>query len=122
MRTQSREVSAIYYLRPGNTFKDFFVGVKTGSVDGKGRTGGSYKADAKRPIQAVFAQATPQEKARWKQIQHPITHTLVDRGKPKAKTGDMLMSGNRRFFIQGVDEPGQLGLYTIYYVEERKDV
>lgn len=122
MRTQPGEVSAIYYLRPGNLFKDFFVGVKTGDVDSKGRTGGSYKADEKRPIRAVLAQATPQEKARWEQIQHPITHTLVDRGRPKAETGDMLMCGNRHFYIQGVDEPGQLGLYTIYYVEERIDL
>lgn len=122
MRMRPGEVSAIYYLRPGNLSKDFFVGIRTGSVDKKGRSGGSYKADEKRPIRAVFAEATPQEKARWEQIQHPITHTLVERGRPKARAGDMLMSDSRRFYIQGVDEPGQLGLYTIYYVEERMDV
>ena len=73
-------------------------------------------------IHAVLAQATPQEKARWEQIQHPITHTIVDRGHPKAAETDQLTCGNRKFYVQGVDEPGQLGLYTIYYVEERADV
>ena len=54
--------------------------------------------------------------------QHPITHTIVDRGHPKAVETDQLTCGNRKFYVQGVDEPGQLGLYTIYYVEERADV
>ena len=96
--------SAIFYLRPGNLYKDFLVAKCTSGVH------------------AVLAQATPQEKARWEQIQHPITHTIVDRGHPKAVETDQLTCGNRKFYVQGVDEPGQLGLYTIYYVEERADV
>lgn len=50
------------------------------------------------------------------------SHTIVDRGHPKAAETDQLTCGNRKFYVQGVDEPGQLGLYTIYYVEERADV
>ena len=44
------------------------------------------------------------------------------RDSPKAVETDQLTCGNRKFYVQGVDEPGQLGLYTIYYVEERADV
>ena len=115
-------MSAIFYLRPGNLYKDFFVAEKTTETDGKGRNKVIYKPDTAKLIHAVFAQATPQEKQRWEQIQHPITHTLVDKEKPKASTGQVLTHGKRRFYIQGVDEPGELSLYTIYYVEERVDL
>lgn len=123
MKTPPPEgVSVIFYLRPGNLYKDFFVAEKTTETDGKGRSKVVYKPDTAKLIHAVFAQATPQEKQRWEQIQHPITHTLVDKGKPKANAGQVLTHGNRRFYIQGVDEPGELALYTIYYVEERVDL
>ena len=56
------------------------------------------------------------------QLQHPITHTIVQTGKPMAKAEDKLVLGNRIFLVQGVDEPGSLGVCTIYYVEERADV
>lgn len=119
---QITEVIAIFYLRPGNLFKDFLVAKSGGGVDSKGRAAKSYDTDNATMIRAVLAQATPQEKARWEQIQHPITHTIVDRGRPRAKENDLMTCGDRKFFIQGVDEPGQLGLYTIYYVEERRDL
>ena len=123
MCTQKTEgASAIFYLRPGNLYKDFFVAKCTSGVDGKGRPVKKYDSDHSVVIHAVLAQATPQEKARWEQIQHPLTHTIVARGHPKAAETDQLTCGNRKFYVQGVDEPGQLGLYTIYYVEERADV
>lgn len=122
MKVRVMEVITIFYLRPGNLYKDFLVAKNGSGVDGKGRTSKSYDTENAVMIHAVLAQATPQEKARWEQIQHSITHTIVDRGPVKASENDLLTCGNRKFFVQGVDEPGQLGLYSIYYVEERKDL
>lgn len=122
MKAQATGVIAIFYLRPGNLYKDFMVAGCVGGVNGKGRAAKGYDTENAVMIHAVLAQATPQEKSRWEQIQHPITHTIVDRGTLKAKENDILTCGNRKFFVQGVDEPGQLGLYSIYYVEERKDL
>lgn len=122
MKTQPMEVSAIFYLRPGNLYKDFLVAKAGGGIDKKGRVSKSNDTENAVMIHAVLAQATPQEKARWEQIQHPITHTIVDKGPKKAAENDLLTCGNRKFYVQGVDEPGQLGLYSIYYVEERKDL
>lgn len=121
MKTLEWEVSAIFYLRPGNLYKDFMVAKSSSGVDEKGRASKSYETDNAVLIHAVLAQATPQEKARWEQIQHPITHTIVDRGRPKARENDLMTCGNRKFYVQGVDEAGALGLYTIYYAEERYD-
>ena len=113
----------IYYLRPGNLLKDFFIVPSGAKVDSKGRVSKGYgDAEEKKMIHAVLAQATPQEKARWEQIQHPITHTIVANGKAQAKATELLVHDGRKFFIQGVDEPGELGLAAIYYVEERFDL
>lgn len=122
MSMPATEVIAIFYLRPGNLFKDFMVAKSGTGINSKGRHSQSYDTENAEMIHAVLAQATPQEKARWEQIQHPITHTIVEKGRPKARENDLMTCGKRKFFVQGVDEPGQLGLYTIYYVEERRDL
>lgn len=70
----------------------------------------------------VLEEATPKQKFEWKQLQHPISHTVVQDGRPKAKAEDKLVLGERVFLIQGVDDPGSIGVCTIYYVEERMDV
>ena len=42
---QITEVIAIFYLRPGNLFKDFLVAKSGGGVDSKGRAAKSYDTD-----------------------------------------------------------------------------
>ena len=108
------------YLRPGNLYKDFTVEKKDRTVSSRGRAKSGYSDDG-GTIRGILAEAKPQEKERWRQLQHPISHTIVQRGKPKAVPEDRLIFGDRIFFVQGVDEPGALGLWTIYYVEERFD-
>lgn len=109
------------YLRPGNLFKDFRVEKKEIAINSRGRPKGGYEESGDF-LKAVLAKASPEEKERWKQMQHPISHTVVQKGSPKANPEDRLILGNRIFLIQGLDELGSLGLWTIYYVEERFDV
>ena len=47
---------------------------------------------------------------------------IVQAGSPEAKKSDKLILGNRTFYIIDLDEVGSLGISTIYYAEERKDV
>ncbi len=109
------------YLRPGNLYKDFTVETTGAAVSSRGRPKKNYDKDKGPMIRAVLAEAKPEEKERWRQLQHPISHVITQKGRPKAKEGDRLIFENRIFYIQGVDEPGALGLWTIYYAEERKD-
>ena len=112
----------VMFIRPGNLNKTFFVEKKTESIDeDTARAVAKYDIDNAVMIRAVLAQASTSEKERWQQLQHPITHTIVQYGKPKAVEGDRLVHNNRTFYVQGVDEPGELGVATIYYAEERSD-
>jgi hypothetical protein len=110
------------YLRPGNLYKDFLVAKGSGGTDGKGRVSTNFDTDAPVLIRAVLAQATPEERARWDQIQHTVTHVIVCTGKPKACENDLLTCGKRKFLVHGVEEAGELGICTIYYAEERHDI
>lgn len=110
------------YLRPGNLFKDFFVEPRTTAIGGRGRQAITYDTAGTTHLLAVLAEAKPDEIERFKQTEHPITHTITQRGRPKAKAGDRLVHGGRLFYVQGIDEPGELGIWTIYYAEERSDV
>ena len=109
------------YLRTGNLFKDFIIEKKSEGKTARGRVTTDYQNSTGDRLSAVLADATPEERERWDQQQHPITHTLTQRGKPQAEEGDRLVFGNRLFYIQGVEEPGSLGIWTIYYAQERSD-
>lgn len=110
-------------LRPGQGFKPFSVLRRSGGTTPAGRPT-SGKLEPVGVILGIISQASQTEKEQWKQSGHPITHTIVQRGtKDRAKATDVLeLEGGRRFRVQGVGDPGELGHYTIYHVEEREDL
>lgn len=115
-------IRSFMYLRPGNLYKYFIIEGSSEEIGPTGRPKTSYESRGERTLRGALAEATPKQKMEWKQLQHPITHTIVQDGRPLAKQEDKLILGDRVFFIQGVDEPGSIGVCTIYYVEERMDV
>lgn len=112
----------MFYLRPGNLFKDFWVEEKTVETTSRGRTTATFDQDNATHLLAALAEATTTEQQKYSKPDHPTTHIITQRGRPKARPGDRLIHGARVFYLQGVDEVGELGLWTIYYAEERSDV
>ena len=110
------------YLRPGNLEKEFTVETGQSAVNGNGRPVMKYDKNTGIVIKGMLARATAQEIAKFGNLEHPIDHTIVQHGRPKAKPEDKLILGNRIFLVRAVDEPGCIGVCTIYYVEERMDV
>lgn len=110
------------YLRPGNLLHEFTVEEYVEGVDSRGRPVSSYKQEGCPVFKAVLAAASANEQIRWEQRGHPVTHTVVHYGKPACKQGDKLVLGDRVFLVQAIDETGTVGVATIYYVEERKDI
>ena len=108
-------------LRPGNLFKEFIVERESEAMGENRRVKTVYK-ETGQTLKGCLANATDGERERWKQLQHPVTHTIVQAGMPKAKTGDKLIFGERIFLVCAIDDCGGLGITTIYYAEERSDV
>lgn len=111
-------------LRPGQGFKPFCVLSRCGGVSESG-TPFTGKLAHVGKIVGIISQASQKEQEQWKQSGHPITHTIVQKGaKGRAKPTDVLElpDSKRRFLVQGVQDPGELGHFTIYHVEERADL
>lgn len=110
------------YLRPGNLFKDFFVEDNEQVVMSSGRVANRHTGEGRVSIRGCLAEANDEERANHSQQDHIVTHTIVQAGMPKAKRTDKLILGERVFYIVDIDDAGSLGLTTIYYAEERRDV
>lgn len=109
------------YLRPGSLFRQFLVEEKGTGVRDTGRKETVFSRTGKI-IVGVLSDAKTSEIQRWKELQHPITHTVVQKdGHILAKPGDRLVHGERYFYVQGVDDPSMLGAFVHYHVEERSD-
>ena len=117
-------------LRPGQGFKTFKVLKETGGLTAKGRpyTKGE---EPQGEIIGIISQASPKERELHKQLGHPITHTIVQyRAINRADATDVLVltegvgdaTNTRRFLVQTVKDPGELGHFLVYQVEEREDL
>ena len=109
----------IMYLRPGNLYRTFVIENNKNIVSSIGRPRANYNHTQQDILEGILAEADPNQKMRWEQLQHPITHTIVQDGSPKTKAEDKLILEDRVFLVQGVDNLADLGISTIYYVEER---
>ena len=116
------------YLRPGNLFKDFIIEENRQVVTDTGRVAHCYTGNGTGTLKGCLAEATDEDRQNHSQKEHIVTHTIVQAGGPRAKRTDKLIltdrsqSCSRSFYIVDIDDTGTLGLSTIYYAEERRDV
>ena len=120
-------------LRPGQGFKPFTTLRRTGATTPTGRPyTGSFEEIGS--FLGIISQATPREQEQFKQLGTPITHTIVQRGTTNRAKGDDVLELSvdrygqplekpRRFLVKGdPHDPGELGHFLVYHVEERKDL
>ena len=110
------------YVRPGNLFKDFIIEGNKQSVTSTGRVANTPAENDAEMLRGCLAEATDEERQNHSQHDHVVTHTIVQAGRPKAKRTDKLVLGSRVFYVVDIDDCGSLGVSTIYYAEERRDV
>lgn len=111
------------YLRPEQIFLWFTVEKLQGTLNTRGREVNRWlPTDPIIRFQGAKAAASPEEIERYRQMQHPITHSITAQGAPQAIVGDRLKTDDGKYlYIQGVETPGGLNLWTIYQCEERPD-
>lgn len=120
-------------LRPGQGFKKFRVLRRKGGTTETGRPQTANLVQTGE-FYGIISQASPKEIEQWKQLGTPISHTIVQRGTSgRAMATDVLELVppvsccenvvSRRFLVQGEpQDPGELGHFLIYRVEERADL
>lgn len=110
------------YLRPGNLFRDFTIEENRQAVTGTGRVANIHTGDGTRTLKGCLAEVSDEDRTNHSQKDHIITHTITQSGGAMAKRMDKLILGERAFYIVDIDDAGALGVSTIYYAEERRDV
>ena len=89
------------HLLPGQELHTFDV-----YRDGDHKTAGGRIVSNGRErlgeIKAVLAAAKPEEIQRWRQLEHPISHKIIQQGIPPFEIvpGDSLIRGNKRYIVQ----------------------
>lgn len=114
--------TGMMYVRPGNMFKEFVIESTTQTVTKTGRVANAHAGDGTKTLKGCLAEASDEDRTNHSQKEHIVTHTIVQAGSPKAKRGDRLVLGSHVFYIVDIDDTGALGISTIYYAEERRDV
>ena len=119
-------------LRPGQGFQKFAVLRREGEVTSKGRpcTGALSRCGE---FYGIITKTNPAEVERLKQLGATVTCSIVQRGTTvRAKATDILelqshdcdqCGSPRRFLVHGDPRnPGELGHFLVYNVEERTDL
>lgn len=110
------------YLRPGNLYKSFIIETNEQTVTSTGRVANVHSGNAAMRLKGCLAEATDEQRTNHSTKDHIVTHTIEQSGRPKAKRTDKLILGERVFYIIDIDDCGSLGLATLYYAEERRDL
>lgn len=110
--------------RPGEGFKLFKVLRKEGGLTEKGRPATS-SLKHKGEFYGIVTKTDPTETDQNKQKGSPKKYTIVQRGtQHQARANDILeRADGRRFLVIGdPKDPGGLGHFSVYKVEERDDL
>jgi hypothetical protein len=88
--------------------------------DGDGRRGPLYSK--RTTANAYVASVSARERLMLGQFMHPVTHNVVyTEDLPAAKEGDYFLIDGRRFYVRGVENPGEVDLVLLFRTEERPD-
>ena len=109
------------YLRPMSIAERFLVEEKTTRIDNQGRQIVTF-TPTNEEILGVISTIETFEREKFKGTKHEASHGIVQRlGRIKAKPGDRLINGDRKFIVSHIDNPGGLSQYYIYFCNERFD-
>lgn len=109
-------------FRPGQQLKRFSIYRKKTEIDTRGKViynsheNLEYIAEIKGSISAI----SQKEQYKWKQIEHTASHIIVVRGKVQIQPEDILVHNGQRYDVESVEEPGEVGIFTITYCKKRK--
>lgn len=116
---------------PGRERKQFSYYRKQAAADEKGRVAyqeniyqGKFWGSLANISQKEYDRFGQRENARRSAVQHAASHIVIVWGKTMVQPGDILLlgdglSGLRKFYVQAVENPGELNIANRIYCEER---
>lgn len=111
-------------FRPGQQLKRFSVYRKKTEIDSRGRVTyhNSENLEYITEIKGSLSTISPKERYKWKQIEHTASHTVVIRGTTEIQPEDIFVYEGQRYDVESIEEPGEVGIFTIIYCTKRGGV
>ena len=110
------------FFKPGQGLKTYEVFRRKAKRDSRGRVTVETQPELIDAVRGTIARASQKEKEQWSQRGHPITHTIVIRGRTKAEAEDELRIFGRAYTVQGKHDPVGVGFFSTLYCLERLGV
>lgn len=110
------------FLRPEQYLKEFLILRRPSRLNDIGRTIYDQKPIEIGTLKGTICNVKQKEMLRFKQLERPVTHTIVVRGICDAAEGDILVLEKDKYYIQEVEDPSKLGIFTVIYCEMRQGV
>lgn len=112
-------------MRAGQERKEFQIYRKKTRTDNKGHvtyTAVDYNAPPDGKLTGVVSSVDAREIDRWKQAEHPVSHVIVVQGVCNADAEDILVRENEKYYIQGKENQGSLGIFHLLFCDKRTGV
>lgn len=108
-------------FRPGQQLKRFSVYRKKAQTDERGKViYHNENLEYITEIKGSLSTISQKEKYKWRQIEHTASHIIVVRGKVQIQPEDILVHNGQRYDVESVEEPGEVGIFTIIYCKKKK--
>ncbi len=108
-------------FRPGQQLKAFSVYRKKAQTDERGRViYNNENLEYIGEIKGSLSTISQKEKYKWKQKEHTASHTIVVRGTTVIQPEDILVHDGQRYDVESVEEPAEVGIFSILYCQKRK--
>ena len=110
-------------FRPGQQLKAFSVYRKKVQTDERGRViYNNENLEYIGEIKGSLSTISQKEKYKWKQIEHTASHTIIVRGRITVQPEDILVHNGQRYDVESVEEPAEVGIFTILYCKKREEL
>lgn len=108
-------------FRPEQQLKRFSVYRKKAQTDERGKViYHNENLEYITEIKGSLSTISQKEKYKWRQIEHTASHIIVVRGKVQIQPEDILVHDGQRYDVESVEEPGEVGIFTIIYCKKKK--
>ena len=108
-------------FRPEQQLKRFSVYRKKAQTDERGKViYNNENLEYITEIKGSLSTISQKEKYKWRQIEHTASHIIVVRGKVQIQPEDILVHNGQRYDVESVEEPGEVGIFTIIYCKKKK--
>lgn len=111
----------ILTARPGRDLKTYYAYHVTSGRDKRGNVVETMSEKPFLVFSGVISKASQKEQEHFSQLGHRVTHEVIAYKRLPIIAGDVLVLGDRKFFVHAIRDPGEIGLMFCLFTEERME-